>query len=80
MEFIHLLHSLSSADNNVRSAAENTYNMMKQQSGDDLPINLLNVLPHADVPIHIRKLAAVLLRGVMVEQELSSFQSMSPQG
>ena len=77
-QFIQLLEQLTIADNAVRSASEKRYEGMKADASvlPFLPLYLLEALGDATVAGHVRQLAAVLLRRLLVEQEDSVYRSM----
>ena len=77
-QFVQLLEQLTIADNAARSASEKRYEGMKADASilPFLPLYLLEALGDASVAGHVRQLAAVLLRRLLVEQEDSVYRSM----
>lgn len=63
-EIVALLQTLTVGDNAVRQAAEHQYDQLKKgaETAPNLPLILLQVVNEASVELHIRQLAAVLLR------------------
>jgi hypothetical protein len=80
-QFVQLLVQLTIADNAARSAAEKQYQGMKSDPAvlPFLPLSLLSVLDDDTVLGHIKQLAAVLLRRMLVEEEVSVYRSMNPE-
>ena len=76
--FVQLLEQLTIADNAIRSASEKHYEVMKADVSvlPFLPLSLLEALADTTVAAHVRQLAAVLLRRLLVEQEDSVYRSM----
>ena len=77
MNFIALLEGLSSPDGTLRVSAEQHYEALKKESGDRLPMFLIETIPKFEIQVHLRKLSAVLLRRILIEQEESVYRSMS---
>ena len=87
MDFVNFLSALSSSDNSIRHAAEIKYKCLQDEKGDALPLLLLQTaIRHSSsanetvIPQHIRKLSAVLLRRLLIEQEESAYISMTTAG
>lgn len=77
-QFVQLLEQLTISDNSARSNAEKQYDTMKGDMSilPHLPISMLTTLADDSVPNHIRQLAAVLLRRLLVEDDPSVYISM----
>jgi hypothetical protein len=71
--FIQLLQHLVDGNNQIRSEAERYYNNLLQTSCDDAIIGLMQSLSNPVVNIHLRQLAAVLLRRCLVDEEDSYY-------
>lgn len=77
-QFVQLLEQLTVGDNAIRSASEKHYESMKADAVvlPFLPLSLLEALADDTVAGHVRQLAAVLLRRLLVEQEDSVYRAM----
>jgi hypothetical protein len=77
-QFLQLLEQLTVSDNSIRCASEKQYELMKADSSilPFLPLSMLSALSDELVASHVRQLAAVLLRRLLVEQEVSVYRSM----
>ena len=80
-QFVQLLLQLTVVDNALRSAAEKQYQGMKSDATvlPFLPLSLLCVLDDDTVLGHVKQLAAVLLRRLLIEEEVSVYRSMDSQ-
>ena len=77
-QFLQLLEQLTVSDNAPRCAAEKQYEAMKSEPSvlPFIPLSMLTVLDDDTVAGHIKKLAAILLRRLVVEEEVSVYRSM----
>ena len=77
-QFVQLLEQLTVSDNGPRCAAEKQYEAMKSEPSvlPFIPLSMLTVLDDDTVAGHIKKLAAILLRRLIVEEEVSVYRSM----
>jgi hypothetical protein len=77
-QIVHLLEQLSVSDNVARSAAEKQYEAMKADPSilPYLPLSILAALSDETAAAHTRQLAAVLLRRMLLEQEVSVYRVM----
>lgn len=88
MDFIDFLRDLTTVDNAVRQQAEIKYKYLQDEGGDELILRLLhttaptlsNNLALNESLEHLRSLAIVLLRRLLIDQEVSSYRGMTPQG
>lgn len=75
-EFVTLLENLTVINNNLRSSAERQYEMMKITPESFLPLKLLSVVVESSVSNNIRRLSAVLLRRIMIDDENSIYNQL----
>lgn len=92
MDFVNFLTILSSSDNAQRFEAETKYKALCEERGDTLPLLLLQTAINVsngfsggqrqgtNTPQHIRKLSAVLLRRLLIEQDESAYRHMTDTG
>lgn len=87
IEFIQFLEDLASSDNERRQIAEEKYLSLQNDSSDDLPLLLLNSMSNAllttfniSINVYTRKLAAVLLRRLLIEKDESFYLTMTRNG
>lgn len=66
-----MLGDLLSADNDKRGYAENCFIELKKSNGDQVLLSLVQVLTSSTQPDQIRSLSAVLLRRVLLKDEIS---------
>lgn len=76
-EFVTLLEQLSLADNAARKSAEETYDTLSKNNSDEVPHLLLAVLSGGRFADGTRRLAGVLLRRCLVNQNKSKAYIMS---
>ncbi len=72
-EFYTLLTHFTVVDNQLRSQAEQGYQLLLKDQGDYAIQGLLSVLASIQVESHIRQLAAVLLRRSLIDEEESIY-------
>jgi hypothetical protein len=72
-EFFVLLSQLTVVDNQLRSQAEQHYQTLLKDQGDQAILGLLAVLCSVQIENHIRQLAAVLLRRCLIDDEESIY-------
>jgi len=77
-EFATLLEQLALADNTIRKSAEVSYDALIKNNSDELPHLLLAVLSGGQFAEGTRRLAAVLLRRFLVNQNKADAYIMSP--
>lgn len=77
-QIVQLLEQLSVSDNVARCAAEKQYEAMKADSSilPYLPLSILAALSDETAAAQTRQLAAVLLRRMLVEQEVCVYRVM----
>ena len=77
-QFLQLLEQLTVSDNVPRCAAEKQYEAMKSEPSvlPFIPLSMLKVLDDDTTAGHIKKLAAILLRRLVVEEQVSVYRSM----
>ena len=73
--FIELLEKLVVADNSLRANAESEYKKMQSEGGDHVPLALFQVIKTVNIADHLRQLAAVLLRRLLIEDNDGSVYS-----
>ena len=71
-DFIQLLQQLSVGDNNLRKAAEDTYDKICSNNANQLPNMLLEVLSNKTIDYSTQKLSSILLRRYFTQQSKSS--------
>jgi hypothetical protein len=76
-EFASLLRHLTVPDNQVRQQAEQQYNVFLKEQSDVATGGLLKVLSDSSIEVHIRQLAAVLLRRCLIDAEESIYFKIS---
>lgn len=78
-QFVHLLEQLTASDNLLRNSAEKQYEAIKLDPSmlPLLPLSMLAVLGDDAVAAHIKQLAAVLLRRLLIEEEVSIYRIMA---
>ena len=77
-DFTDILVKLTVGDNSIRAAAEQHYDALKRTEGNIVVLSLLQTISDAAVPLHIRELAAVLLRRLLIENSDGIFRKMLP--
>ena len=77
-QFLQLLEQLTVSDNVPRSAAEKQYEAMKSEPSllPFIPLSMITVFDDDSVPEYIKKLAAILMRRLVVEEEVSVYRCM----
>lgn len=77
-QFVLLLEQLTASDNHLRNTAEKKYESIKLDPSmlPLLPLSMLSVLGDEAVAAHIKQLAAVLLRRLLIEEEVSIYRIM----
>ncbi len=78
--FLSLLDSLSSPNNDIRSAAEANYENFKSAQCESLVLMLISVSSDNKTPDHLRRLAIVLLRRVLISDEKNWYYTFSDYG